>query len=161
MSTSKRQGRPPGNSARKHPSGTLRDLRCFLRGPRRGASSARLFRPLESGQRKPRPDEFPQGSGGALSLADRRRLTRAPRLRERPVRRHEPRQHGRNEFRGLESFSRRLAREGLGVGDEIAMQRRRQLDRHLHRLVVFDRAELQLRHHRLFNSGRVRARGHG
>ena len=97
MSTSKRQERPPSNSARKHPSGTFRDLLCFIRRPRRGASSARLFRPLESGRRKPRPDEFPQSSGEALPLADRRRLTQAPRLRKRPVGRHEPRQ-GRDSF---------------------------------------------------------------
>ena len=32
MSTSKRQARPPGNSARKHPSGTLRDLRSSFEG---------------------------------------------------------------------------------------------------------------------------------
>jgi hypothetical protein len=84
----------PATALEKHPSGTLRDLRCFFRGPRRGASSARLFRPVESGQRKPRPDELPQDSGGALPLADRRRLTRAPRPRECAVRRHEPHQHG-------------------------------------------------------------------
>jgi L-lactate dehydrogenase len=101
------------------------------------------------------------GTSEALPLADRRRLTRALRPRECAVGRHEPRQHGRNELGGLESFSRRLTREGLGVGDEIAMQRRRQLDRHLYRLVVFDRAELQLCHDRLFNLGRARARGHG
>jgi hypothetical protein len=41
-------------------------------------------------------------------------LTRAPRPRECAVRRHEPRQHGRNEFAGFESFSRRLARDASG-----------------------------------------------
>ena len=39
---------------------------------------------------------------------------------------------GEDEFGGLESFPRCFAREGLGVGDEISMQRRRQLD-----LVIF------------------------
>ena len=32
MSTSKRQARTPGDSARKHPSGTLRDLGCSFEG---------------------------------------------------------------------------------------------------------------------------------
>jgi hypothetical protein len=39
-----------------------------------------------------------------------------------------------------------FAAEGCRVGDEVPMQGRREFDRHLHRLVVDDRAELQLGH---------------
>ena len=43
---------------------------------------------------------------------------------------------------GLSGF----ATQGIGVGDEVAVYRRRQLDRQLDRLVVGNRAEFQLRH---------------
>ena len=39
-----------------------------------------------------------------------------------------------------------FAAQGIGIGDEIAVYRRRQLDRQLDRLVVGDRAEFQLCH---------------
>jgi hypothetical protein len=48
-------------------------------------------------------------------------LTRAAGHREDAVSRHEPREHRRDELGGLQSFPRRLRRERLGVGDEIAM----------------------------------------
>ena len=73
-------------------------------------------------------------------------MTRAPSLGKSTICCHEPRQHGSNEFGGLDGLFRCLPRERLSIGDEIAMQRSGQLDRHLHRLVVLDRAELQLRY---------------
>jgi hypothetical protein len=43
------------------------------------------------------------------------------------IRRHEPRQHRRDEFRRLDLLSV-LAREDFGIGDEVAMHGGRQLD---------------------------------
>ena len=60
--------------------------------------------------------------------------------------RHEADDHRRDEFRGLDRFLCRFARKDFRVSDEIAMQRRRQLDCEPDRLYVFDRAELELRH---------------
>jgi hypothetical protein len=60
--------------------------------------------------------------------------------------RDEASEHRRDELRRLDRWLRSLTRENFGIGDEIAMKRRRQLDRQLDRLVVLDRAELELRH---------------
>ena len=51
-----------------------------------------------------------------------------------------------------------LPREHLAIGDEIAMDGSRKLDRQLHRLVVGDDAELQFCQGHLLKRGRVRAR---
>lgn len=51
-----------------------------------------------------------------------------------------------DEFARLNRPLRSLACENFGVGDEISVERRRQLDCERDRLQVFDRAELELRH---------------
>jgi hypothetical protein len=108
------------------------------------------------------PGQFPEGSRGALSLADRRRLIPASEFGERAIRRYEFFQHGRDELGGIDGVLSGFARKRLGVGDKITMQRRRQLDCKLYRLVIFDRAELQLRHVKTSSlKGRVRGQDRG
>jgi hypothetical protein len=65
------------------------------------------------------------------------------------IRRHEPREHRRDEFRRLDLLSV-LSREDLGVSDEVAMHGGRQLDGDLDRPIVLDRRELQFGHRECF-----------
>jgi hypothetical protein len=100
--------------------------------------------------------------GERLSLADRRRLTPASEFGEGAIRRYEFFQHGCDELGGIDGVLSGFARKRLGVGHKIAMQRRGQVDRHSDRLVVFDRAELQLRHVKTSSlKRRVRGRDRG
>ena len=66
--------------------------------------------------------------GRALSLPGRRRLTPASEFGESSIAGDEARQHGRDELGGINGFLSGFARKRLGVGDQITMQRRRQLD---------------------------------
>ncbi len=78
--------------------------------------------------------------------AARARSRRGPACRaEAPVAREEPRQHRRDELCGLDLLPG-LARERFRIGDQVAVEIRRQFHGELHRTVVEDRAELQLRH---------------
>ena len=69
-------------------------------------------------------------------------LTAAPQFGEGAISRHEFLQHGRDELGRVDSALGGLSRKRLSVGDEIAMERRGQLDHHPDRLVVVNRAEL-------------------
>lgn len=81
---------------------------------------------------------------------------------EGPIGSHEARQHGRDQLSRLARLAR-LTTEELGVGYEIAMHRRRQLDREADGLVVEERAEFQARGHLVLSQGvpRVEARMNG
>jgi hypothetical protein len=61
------------------------------------------------------------------------------------IRRHEPREHRRDEFRRLDLLSV-LSREDLGVSDEVAMHGGRQLDGELDRPIVRNGGKFQLSH---------------
>src|SRR5208283_2291433 len=122
----------------------------------------RLFRALARGQSESSPGQFPEGSRRALSLAVRRRLTSASEFGERAICRYEFFQHGCDELGWIDGVLSGFARKRPGVGDKIAMQRRGQVECHPDRLVVFDRAELQLRHVNTSSlKRRVRARDRG
>jgi DNA-binding transcriptional LysR family regulator len=82
----------------------------------------------------------------------------AAELREGAVGRHEPLKHRRDQLRRLDGPLSGLPSEHLAVGDEIAMDGRGKLDRQLHRPVVGNDAELELRHPDLLSRDRVRAR---
>jgi len=62
-------------------------------------------------------------------------------LREPPIRRHEPRDHRREQLGGLDRLPA-LATKNLRICKKIAMQRGGQFHRYLHRLVVFEWPEL-------------------
>jgi DNA-binding transcriptional LysR family regulator len=87
--------------------------------------------------------------------------SRPTELREPAIGLHEAGQHGADQLRRLDPGLAGLAAEGLGIGDEIAMERRRQLDRQPDGLVVEDRPELQLRHRRPLSRDRVRGPSRG
>jgi len=82
----------------------------------------------------------------------------AAELCEGAVGRHKPPKHRGNQFRRLDGLLPGLPSEHLAVGDEIAVDGRGKLDRQLHRPVVGNDAELELRHPDLLSRGRVRAR---
>src|SRR5262249_37448941 len=82
----------------------------------------------------------------------------AAELREGAGGRHEPLKHRGDQFRRLDGLLPGLPSEHLAVGDEIAMDGRGKLDRQLHRPVVRDDTELELRHPDLLSPDRVRAR---
>ena len=56
------------------------------------------------------------------------------------IRRHEPREHRRDEFRRLDLLSV-LTRENLGVGDEVTIYGSRQLDGELDRPIILNGRE--------------------
>jgi hypothetical protein len=58
----------------------------------------------------------------------------------------EAREHRRDEFGWVDGGLSGFATQGIGVGDEVAVYRRRQFDRQLDRLVVGNRTEFQLCH---------------
>jgi hypothetical protein len=62
-------------------------------------------------------------------------------LRESPIRRHEARDQRRDQLNGLDSLTVFAAKD-FRIGEEIAVKGGGQLHRNLHRLVVFERAEL-------------------
>ncbi len=78
----------------------------------------------------------------------------AAELREGAVGCHEPPKHRGDQLRRLDGPLSGLPRKHLAVGDEIAMDGRGKL----HRPVVGDHAELELRHPALLSRDRVRAR---
>ena len=82
-------------------------------------------------------------------------------LGEGAVGRHEALKHRGDQLRGFDGTSPCLPSERLAVGDEIAMDGRRKLDRQLHRPVVGDDAELQLGQVDLLKRDRVRERDRG
>jgi hypothetical protein len=61
-------------------------------------------------------------------------------LREPPIRRHETRDHRRNQLGRLDGLPI-FAAQDFRIGEEIAMKGSGQLYRNLHRLVVFERTE--------------------
>ena len=70
-------------------------------------------------------------------------------------------EHRGDQLRGFDGALSGLPREHLAIGDEIAMDGSRKLDRQLHRPVVGNDAELQLGQGDLLKRGRVRARDRG
>jgi hypothetical protein len=60
--------------------------------------------------------------------------------------RYEAGEHRCDQFSSLDRPLRCLVRKNFRIGDEIAVKRRRQLNCEFDRLVVLDRAELELRH---------------
>jgi hypothetical protein len=82
-------------------------------------------------------------------------------FREGAVGGYETRQHRRDESGRFDIRLLRFARERFGIGNKIAMDGGRKLDRQLDRLVVFDRSKFEFCHQCLLIFDRVRARDHG